>query len=161
MNPSAILTSSNTHPAAPETTSAATTARPGRLQAPGALLAGLVTIFALSHGTDAALGAAGIFPEHGQLMSDGPFLGAAVYRTAYGVLGCYLSARLAPRRPQAYALGLGGFGFVLSLLGVLVTWNGGPAMGPLWYPLALVATAIPAGWLGGRLLLWQQRRFRG
>jgi drug/metabolite transporter (DMT)-like permease len=118
----------------------------------------LFTIVVLSHGTDAALRAVGLYPEQGQVMSDGLFLLAASYRTLYGVLGCYLSARLAPQRPQAYALGLGCLGFVLSLLGALATWDAGPECGPHWYPLTLVATAIPAGWLGARLLLWQQGR---
>ena len=31
------------------------------------------------------------------------------------------------------------------------TWNKGPEFGPHWYPLALVATALPCAWLGGRL----------
>lgn len=129
-----------------------------RLRAVGALVSGLFTIVALSHGTDAVLRGAGLFPEQGQPMSDTLFLLAASYRTLYGVLGCYLSARLAPQRPQAFALGLGCFGFIVSLIGALATWNAGPECGPRWYALALAATAIPAGWLGARLLLWQQRR---
>jgi len=76
---------------------------------------------------------------------------AATYRSLYGALGSYLAARLAPRRPIAYALGLGGFGSVTSLLGALATWNHRAEFGPHWYPLALVATALPAAWLGGRL----------
>ncbi|MEY4551645.1 MAG: hypothetical protein RL685_7840, partial [Pseudomonadota bacterium] len=70
----------------------------------GAFLFGLLTIVVLSHGTDALLRAVGLYPEQGQLMSDSLFLLAASYRTLYGVLGCYLSARLAPQRPQAYEL---------------------------------------------------------
>ncbi len=30
-----------------------------------------------------------------------------------------------------------------------VMHNTGPALGPLWYPLLLVLTAIPCTWLGG------------
>jgi hypothetical protein len=33
----------------------------------------------------------------------------------------------------------------------VVTWKRGPAFGPHWYPLALVATAVPYAWLGGQL----------
>jgi hypothetical protein len=36
-----------------------------------------------------------------------------------------------------------------------VAWNGGPTFGPHWYPLALVATAMPCAWLGGKLRIMQ------
>jgi hypothetical protein len=41
----------------------------------------------------------------------------------------------------------------LSALGAVVTWN--RALGPHWYPLALVVTALPTAWLGGKLRLMQ------
>ncbi len=31
------------------------------------------------------------------------------------------------------------------------TWDRGPEFGPHWYPLALVATALPCAWAGGLL----------
>jgi hypothetical protein len=31
----------------------------------------------------------------------------------------------------------------------------GPAFGPHWYPLALVALAMPQSWLGGKLRVMQ------
>ena len=122
-----------------------------RWRATAAVAAGVVAVIALSLGTDVALRAAGIFPTVPQRMASGLYVLAAAYRTLYGALGSYLAARLAPRRPMAYALGLGGFGFVTSLMGALATWNNGPEFGPHWYPLTLVVTALPAAWLGGRL----------
>ena len=124
--------------------------RAQRLRGTAAAVAGALTVIALSLGTDAALRAAGIFPGYPQRMASGLYVLAVSYRTLYGAFGSYVAARLAPRRPMAYALGLGGFGFVTSLLGALATWNNGPEFGPHWYPLALVATALPAAWLGGR-----------
>lgn len=53
----------------------------------------------LSLGTDMALHAAGIFPALGQPMSDALFLLATAYRTAYGVAGSYITARLARTGP--------------------------------------------------------------
>jgi len=50
---------------------------------------------------------------------------------------------------------LGMLGFVVSIIGAVVTWNMGPAYGPHWYPVALVVLAIPTAWLGGKLRLWQ------
>ncbi len=117
----------------------------------GAVLAGLVAIFVLSLGTDEVLHIARIFPPWGQPMSDGLFALATMYRCVYAVVGCYLTARLAPSRPMRHALILGAVGVVLSAAGAIGTWNRGPEFGPHWYPLALIATAMPCAWLGGRL----------
>jgi len=46
---------------------------------------------------------------------------------------------------------LGVVGVVVSSAGAVATWNGGPAFGPHWYPLALIALAMPCAWLGGKL----------
>ncbi len=116
-----------------------------------AVLAGLLAIFVLSLGTDAALHAAGVFPAWGQPMSEALFLLATGYRTLYAIAGCYLTARLAPARPMRHALALGVVGLVLSTAGAIATWNRGPAFGPHWYPLALIASALPCAWLGGWL----------
>lgn len=116
-----------------------------------AVLAGLVAIFALSLGTDAALHAAGIFPPWGQSMSDGLFVLATLYRTVYGVLGCWLAARLAPDRPMHHALALGALGVVLSSAGAAATWSRMPEIGPRWYALALIAISLPCAWVGGKL----------
>jgi len=45
----------------------------------------------------------------------------------------------------------GAVGLALSIVGAVTTWNRGPDFGPHWYPLALVATAMPCAWAGGRL----------
>src|SRR4051812_39963253 len=102
--------------------------RPGRiLRSIGAILAGTLTIVILSTGTDAAMYAIGIFPTLGQPMSDGLLLLATIYRTIYGIAGSYITARLAPDRPMMYALVLGVMGLVISIVGVVVTWNQEPA----------------------------------
>jgi len=44
---------------------------------------------------------------------------------------------------------LGYVGVVLGLVGVVATWN--LALGPKWYPIALVVLAIPQSWAGGRI----------
>ncbi len=119
----------------------------------GALLAGMLAVVILSLGTDLALHAAGIFPALGDRMSDNLFVLATVYRTIYAVLGGYITARLAPNRPMQHALLNGLIGVALSTLGAVVTWN--RALGPHWYPLALVVTALPTAWLGGKLRLMQ------
>jgi hypothetical protein len=50
---------------------------------------------------------------------------------------------------MAHALFLGAIGTLLSLAGgyAAISMN----MGPVWYPGALVVTALPCAWLGGLL----------
>lgn len=117
----------------------------------GAVLAGMVAGIVLSLGTDMGFRAAGIFPPLGQPMSDGLFLLATVYRSIFSVAGAYLTARLAPDRPMQHALILGAIGLVVSLVGLVVTWDKGPDFGPKWYPIALVILAMPCAWAGGKL----------
>jgi len=120
----------------------------------GAVLAGFVAVVVLSLGTDALLRAAGIFPKLGLSMSDPLFVLATAYRTVYGIIGSYLTARLAPDRPIQHALVGGLVGLVLSVIGVVATWSK-TELGPHWYPLALVVTALPCAWAGGRLRVRQ------
>lgn len=117
----------------------------------GAVLAGLLAVVLLSTGVDLVMHATGVFPPWGQPMSDGLFLLAFLYRTVIGVFGGYLTARLAPLRPMQHAVILGVLGFVLSVVGAAATWGKGTEFGPKWYPLALVAIAIPSSWFGGKL----------
>ena len=121
----------------------------------GAVLAGFVAVVVLSLGTDLVLHATGVFPPWDQRMSDALFLLATVYRTIYCIAGSYIAARLAPDRPMAHALVLGVVGLVVSTAGAVATWNKGPEFGPHWYPVALIVTAIPCAWLGGRLRIMQ------
>jgi len=69
----------------------------------------------------------------------------------FGVFGCYVAARLAPARPLAHALVLGGIGVVLSTIGAVGMWEAGPA----WYSLAIIGIALPSAWLGG---VWRERQ---
>ncbi|MET0552495.1 MAG: hypothetical protein ABW221_05625 [Vicinamibacteria bacterium] len=123
--------------------------RPRALRRVGALGAGLLVVVVLSTATDALLHAAGVYPPAGQPMAGGLFLLATAYRLAFGTLGSLVAARLAPVRPMWHAVALGALGTVLALAGLLATWNA--ALGPRWYPVALVVTALPCAWLGGRL----------
>ncbi len=115
----------------------------------GALLAGLSTVVALSTAADALLHATGVYPPVGRPMPGALFLLATAYRLAFGALGSFVAARLAPSRPMGHALALGAIGTVLALAGQLATWYDAP--GPRWDPVALVVTALPCAWLGGRL----------
>jgi hypothetical protein len=75
---------------------------------------------------------------------------ALAYRCVYAVAGSYIAARLAPYAPMGHALALGFIGLALSLTGAIVTIIKYD-LGPDWYPIALVLTALPCAWLGGVL----------
>jgi len=115
---------------------------------PGAL--GLVAIFVLSSACDGLMHAVGVFPAMGKPMSAGLFALALSYRSLISVFGCALAARLSVTRPMRTALLLGGVGVLLSLVGLAVSLSK-PELGPIWYPAALVAVALPCAWLGGKL----------
>jgi hypothetical protein len=125
--------------------------KPTALRRSGAVLAGLVFIFAVSTLVDVILHATKVFPPWGQAMSGALFGLAFAYRVVIQVAGCYLTAKLAPDRPMAHALWLGGVGVILSTAATVATWNKGPEFGPHWYPLALLVSSLPCAWLGGKL----------
>ncbi|RYZ08492.1 MAG: hypothetical protein EOO73_08265 [Myxococcales bacterium] len=114
-------------------------------------MAGLVAIVTTHTGSDAILHALGVYPPAGQVMCGGLFVLALSYRLVLSVLGCGLTARLAPTRPLRHALILGGLGTLGSLAGLVATLGRGPEFGPTWYPLALAATSLPCAWLGAKL----------
>ncbi|HEY6387161.1 MAG TPA: hypothetical protein VIX91_15905 [Candidatus Acidoferrum sp.] len=122
-----------------------------------ALLTGMIAGIALSLSTDVLLHAIHVFPPWGASMTgyDAALLLATIYRTIFGGLGSYIAARLAPNRPMLHAMILGVLGFAVSILGAVATWNGGPAFGPHWYPVALVVLALPTAWIGGKTRLAQ------
>ena len=124
----------------------------------GAVIGGIVVGVVLTLITDAVLHAMGVFPRLGQPVNDGPLVLATAYRIVFGVLGCYVAARLAPDRPMRHALIAGFIGFLISIAGAVATWDKGPAFGPHWYPLALIVTALPCAWVGGWM---RERQLRG
>lgn len=115
-----------------------------------AIVAGFVVVVVLSLVTDVLAHALKVFPPVGQSMSDGLFLLATLYRTVYGTIGSYVTARLAPDQPMGHALVGGVIGLILATVGAVATWHK-TELGPHWYPLALVVTALPSAWIGGRI----------
>lgn len=121
-----------------------------RLQSVVALLAGFAAVVVLSLAADTVFHMLGVYPAGGQAMNEvGDNVLALAYRCVFGTLGSYIAARLAPARPMGHALILGLIGTALATLGVVATWN--LNLGPHWYPIALVVTALPCAWIGGAL----------
>ncbi len=120
------------------------------LRSAGAVLLGLVAIFVLSLGTDHVLHVLEVYPPWGEPMRDtNDNALALVYRLVYSVFGCYLTARTAPHAPMAHASVLGAIGVALSTVGAVAAIQ--MDLGPVWYPVSLVAAALPCAWVGGEL----------
>ena len=130
-------------------TASATPSR-SKLRSAGALVAGFLTTAILSLFIDQILHWMGVFPPWGLVTyATGPFALAVTYRTIFGVIGAWITARLAPSAPLKHAMALGTFGFVVTLASVLVASVRN--LGPAWYPVALTVLALPTAWLGGWL----------
>jgi ABC-type transport system involved in cytochrome c biogenesis permease subunit len=101
-------------------------------------------------GTDFVLETLGVFPPQSEpaLYTKGMLLAALIYRCVYTVAGGYVTARLALDKPMRHAIILGFVGIVAGSIGVAYAWNMSPEH---WYPIALVVTALPCTWLGGKL----------
>jgi hypothetical protein len=127
--------------------------RPTRkiLRRVGAVVGGMVVIVILDTGLDIILHATGIYPPWFQPMRTSLWLLAIGYRSIDSILGCYITATIAPDRPIAHALVLGIVGVVLSSIGTIATWSKGPEFGPKWYPITLVIIALPCALIGGIL----------
>ena len=119
------------------------------LRSVGAVAVGFVAVAVGSILVDVVLHMTGVYPPWGQPIGNGLSLLATAYRVIITIAGGYLTARLAPDRPFAHAVALGIVGIVAATAGAAATWNLQPPPGPHWYPLALVATALPCTWLGG------------
>ncbi|WP_394762729.1 hypothetical protein [Phenylobacterium sp.] len=112
-----------------------------------AVVAGMVFIVAASTGTDLVLSKT-LAPEMASTHAPAADLALALaYRTIFGVIGGWITAKLAPSRPVAHAVVLGVIGALAALAGLVVMWGAGQP----WYPIGLVVLALPECWLGGRL----------
>ena len=119
------------------------------LKSIGAVLAGFIFIGVTHTGTDAILENAGVLPKDNLWVGTGLILVVLGYRAAWSLIGCYLTARLAPANPLRHALILGGIGTVLSVVGAVVTAD--MNLGPAWYAWTLAAITMPVAWLGGTI----------
>ena len=114
-----------------------------------AVVAALLANVILTGLVDQILHALGVFPPWGQITYEPvPYALAIAYRTVFGVASGYIAARLAPRAPMRHAIALGVVGLVLCTAGVVAALVSD--LGPVWYPVLLLAIAYPAAWIGGK-----------
>jgi hypothetical protein len=113
-----------------------------------AVFLGLVSTAGLSYLADDLLHVLGVFPPWGQAyFGVWPYVAAVAYRSLFATLGFAITARLAPRRPLLHVGILAGIGAAAGVLGVVATATAN--LGPMWYPVAILATTLPCAWLGG------------
>jgi hypothetical protein len=112
-----------------------------------AIVIGFVTIAVLSFAADAVLHSLvpHRFDAEGAMESVPLLLLVILYVGVFAVAGCYVTARLAPRRPMWHALALGGLGLVFNVAGTFARWNDAP----VWYHVLSVGLVMPYAWLGG------------
>lgn len=113
------------------------------------IIAGFILIGVLSFGTDAVVRGAMLdaFSVAGRTENVPLLLLTLAYVFVFAVVGCYLTARLAPHSPMKHALILGLLGLVFNIVGTTLMWN----TAPVWYHVAALLLVMPAAWLGGRL----------
>ncbi len=119
------------------------------LKSIGAVLAGLIFIGITHTGTDAILENIGVLPKGHLHVGTGLILMVIGYRAVLSLIGCYITALLAPKSPMKHALALGLVGVLLSIAGAIATAN--MNLGPSWYAWSLVVISLPIAWLAGKL----------
>jgi hypothetical protein len=117
-----------------------------------AVVAGFLTTAVASTAVDAILHATRVYPPAGERMADGLFVLALSYRAVATVGGGWVTARLAPNQPMKHAVFLAGVGTLAGLAGVGVSLAH-PELGPLWYSVLIVVTAIPCVFAGAWIRL--------
>jgi hypothetical protein len=119
------------------------------LKSTWAVIAGFLSVFILSIITDVVLESIGIFPSADQgLFDTNLLLLALAYRTVYGGVGGYISAKLAPQNPMKHVHVLACIGLFFATLGYLGTRE--LDLGPDWYPILLILFTYPSVWYGGK-----------
>lgn len=112
-----------------------------------AVVAGALTAIVLTTLVDVILNLAGLYPAG--RVTDATAVLATAYRAAFGIVGAWVTARLAPNNPMKHAIIGGVLGALIGGVGVVVRWNSD--LGPRWYSIALAVLAIPQAWLGAKL----------
>jgi MFS family permease len=124
------------------------------LKSIGAVIAGLAALAILSILTDTVLQKTGVMKTE-PFVENPVWLIALIvlYRMIFSTFGCYLTARLAPRKPMKHAMILGVIGVVLTIVGLIAMWD----IPPRWYPISLIVLTLPAAWLGGKMATKEKR----
>jgi hypothetical protein len=116
-----------------------------------AILAGWILIGILSFGSQQIMHSMSpwAFDSRGGTMNVPMLLLTILLSCCFGIVGCYVAARLAPSSPMKHAMILGVIGLLLSAAGSYV----GRDLFPSWYLILNPLLILPLAWIGGRLRL--------
>ena len=121
------------------------------------IITGIVFTVLWSIGTDLLMVKLGVFPslESDAMSYNSSLLSIAfIYRSIYGIVGAYIGSVIAREQYMRSVLISGGLGFVVSLMGLVLTWGKSVA----WYPIMLTLTAMPFAYIGGKIYAVMQQR---
>jgi hypothetical protein len=115
-----------------------------------AILAGFALGAVLSLGTDFLLNSLGImsmqnFKQNSTLI----VVLVIIYRFIFNVMGCYLTAKLAPNNPMKHVIIIGIIGTILGIFGAVFMWD----QAVPWYNIAIIVISLPSAWVAGKLFL--------
>lgn len=123
------------------------------LKSIAAILAGFITGALLSIGTDFLMEKLGVMSAANfKQTSLSILLLVIAYRFIFNVIGCYITAALAPNKPMKHVMIIGIIGTVLSIAGALAMWD----QAIPFYNIAIILISLPSAWLGGQLFLKTQ-----
>ncbi len=114
-----------------------------------AIAAGFVAIAVLSFAADALVRLAlpDAYDAAGRVTDVPVLILLQALVGVFAVVGCALTAHLAPSAPMRHALILGALGLAFNLAGSAAMWD----TAPVWYHVLGWALTMPYAWLGGRL----------
>jgi hypothetical protein len=114
-----------------------------------AVVVGFVLAGGLNVGTNLLLSrvAPELIPPGAPVTNPSALVLVCAYVAVYGILGCYVTGRLAPSRPMLHALVMGGLALAMSIPVTIQAWNDTPA----WFNVYNLLAVMPYAWIGGRL----------
>lgn len=118
----------------------------------GGIVAGFLVVLVLSVGADMVVETLGILPpaNRPELYSPLHLVIPLVYRSAFTIIGGYVTAWLSTSKPMRNVIILAVVGTVFGALGTFANWDKAEASG-VWYPIALLLASPLCVWLGGWL----------
>lgn len=88
-----------------------------------------------------------VVPAGGPVTDPTALVLISVYVAAFGIVGCYVTARLAPSRPMLHALVVGGLALAMSIPVAIQNWADAPAWFNVYNLLAVMPYAYIGGWM--------------
>lgn len=113
-----------------------------------AIMTAILINFILATAIDMGFHAAGIYPPYGQPMMDSGLMAIAMsYRMLITIFAAYITAMIAREKAKTAIYFTGILGTILWLIGAIVGWD----LGPAWYHITGIVSALPLALLGWKI----------